>query len=120
MIRLFILVISMCIATSTTVLAQKQSPEERAKKELAWMTKELKLNETQVKKVEAISKTFNTKMKDLRKSGDRSQMRDAFMKMRDDRNKELQKVLTEDQYKKYQTLLKERRKNRKGGKKRRK
>jgi len=72
---------------------------------------QLKLTADQKKKVkvldEAQAKKVKTMMADAQKPGaDRSKMRDTFMAMRKDYEKSLGGILTKDQMKKYDVLLK--------------
>ncbi len=90
---------------------QNRSPEEMAKQQTEWMTKELTLDEGQVEKVSVINLKYS---KDLQKTwqqnqGNREAMRSAMTKLTEEKDKELKKVLTEDQFKLYQKKVAERR-----------
>jgi len=98
---------------------QRMSPEDRAKNEVEWMTKELKLTDKEAKNVEGISlkyaKKQQTEMEKARESGDREAMRSVMTKLNEERNKELKPVLGEKKYKKYLEILEERRQSRSQG-----
>lgn len=119
MIRLLIWTMAICLATSTSLFAQKRSAEDRAKKEAERITKELKLDATQAKKVEKLTISYAKKMKSLRQNGDRAKMREAFTQMRKEKDAEMKKILTKEQFKKYVEWLKKRQDKRGKGKKRR-
>ncbi len=51
----------------------------------------------------------------MQAGGDRDAMRSKMGKMRENSNKEMKKVLSESQYKKYEAYQEERRKQRQGG-----
>jgi hypothetical protein len=88
----------------------RMDPKERVKE----LTERLKLNEKQAKQIEyifikqseQIQKAFETR------SGDREQRREQMMKIREETNKKVEKVLNDKQkteYKKYLKELEERR-----------
>ncbi|WP_340112315.1 DUF4890 domain-containing protein [Maribellus mangrovi] len=92
-------------------------PKERAKRQTEELTKELDLNKDQQKKVLELNEKYSEKMsamfEDMRSGGgDREAMREKMGKLRDEQNKEMKKILTEDQYKKYEKYLEERRSRR--------
>ena len=89
-------------------------PKEMAKRQTEELTKTLDLNKDQQKKVLDLNLKQAEQMQamrdDMRNSGgDREAMRDKMMKLREEQNKEMKKVLTESQYKKYEKYLEERR-----------
>jgi len=110
------------LTITLTMEAQRQqrrnmgTPEEMAKKQTERMKEGLSLNEDQVTKVSAINLKYNKKFKEMRKnaSGDRTAMREAMMTVRKERNAEMKKVLTEEQYEKMLAKEKEMMKQRKG------
>ncbi len=87
------------------------NPEEQAKKNTEAMKERLKLTDDQYKKVEKINLEAANKMKYTYDNamGDREAMRSAMMKVNDETNKELKAVLTEEQWKEYELMQKERR-----------
>ncbi len=114
----------MVVVLGTTIsMAQNRGrdfdPEESAKKQTAELKELLDLNKDQEKKVYDLNLKAANKMADLRKemqnSGSREGMREKFGKMREEQNKEMKKILTDDQYKKYEKYLEERRARRRQG-----
>ena len=92
-------------------------PKEMAKRQTEELTKVLDLNKDQQKKVLELNTEAGEKMSAMRNDmmsggGDREAMREKMMKIREDQNKEMKKILTEDQYKKYEKYLEERRSQR--------
>lgn len=75
-----------------------------------WMVKELKLDDTQAKKVKEVNANMIEKMKKLREDtgGDRETMRSQMQKIRKEQNAELKKILTDEQYKTLQEKMKAR------------
>lgn len=89
-------------------------PEEMAKRQTEELTKTLDLNKDQQKKVLSLNKEMGEKMSAMREDmrdggGDWGAMREKMTKIREEQNKEMKKILTEDQYKKYEKYLEERR-----------
>lgn len=113
----FIMLVAMLFATAS--MAQDRGmgnfdPKEMAKRQTEELTKTLDLNKDQQKKVLDINLKQAEKMQAMRDEmrnggGDREGMRDKMMKLREEQNKEMKKVLTDDQYKKYEKYLEERR-----------
>lgn len=87
-----------------------RGPSARMGKMNAEIYKQLGLTADQKKKVDALDKAHMAKMKALfdsaSKGGDRSAMRDKFMKLRDEHEKGLFGILSDAQEKKYKTLRK--------------
>ena len=84
-------------------------PEQMVKRRTDQMVTDLGLNADQTKKVEAVIKTYSDKrmkmfQENRDKGGDWTQMREKMTAMRDEENKELKPILTEDQMKKYLEL----------------
>lgn len=119
------LVLLTLVAFTVVTVAQNRSqrdfdPKERAKRQTEELTKELDLNKDQQKKVLEMNEKYSEKMsamfEDMRSGGgDREAMREKMGKLRDEQNKEMKKILTEDQYKKYEKYLEERRSRRGSG-----
>lgn len=95
---------------------QRMSAEERAKTQTAELKEKLGLDKAQEKKVYDLNIEAGKKMAAMREGmqggGDRDAMREKMTKMREDQNKEMKKILTEAQYKKYEKYLEERRSQR--------
>lgn len=74
-------------------------PAQRCEKMIA----DLKLDEKQAADFRKVEAEFRDKMKAERKQADwdRRKMREKMMSLRDDRDAEMKKILTEDQYKQY-------------------
>lgn len=91
--------------------------EEDIKENAEKTAKTLELNDDQSKKILAIDMDFYNKMQIERQKmmnmerteENRDAMRSKMTKMRDDRNKQYQEVLTDDQYKKFVEIQDQRR-----------
>ena len=97
---------------------QNSTPEEMAKRQTDQIKEKCGLDKAQEKKVYDLqleSSKKMAKMRDEMQSGDRDAMRDKMAKMREDQNKEMKKILTADQYVKYEKYLEERRAARQQG-----
>jgi periplasmic protein CpxP/Spy len=116
------LVLLALLAFTVVTVAQNRGsgnfdPKEMAKRQTEQLTEELDLNKDQQKKVLELNEKYSEKMsamfQDMRSGGgDREAMREKMGKMREEQNKEMKKLLTEDQYKKYEKYLEERRSSR--------
>ena len=118
--KLGLLLLSVFVFTAVT-MAQRPGmgdfdPKEMAKRQTDELTEVLDLNKEQQKKVLLINTESGEKMAKMREKmsdgGDRTAMREEMTKIRDIQNKALKDVLTEEQYKKYEKYLEERRGNR--------
>jgi Spy/CpxP family protein refolding chaperone len=116
--------ISVCslwvLMLSSTVFAQQpggggMSAEDRARRQTDMMKDELKLNQDQEKKVYAINLKYSDKMKDVRQIADTSARRKSFESLNKQKDEELKKVLTADQFKSYQKLVADMRAKRQQG-----
>ena len=103
-------VIGLCLViliSSVSVFAQDGKrrtkkggdPAQRCEKMIA----DLKLNEKQAVDFRKVEAEFRDKMKAERKQADsdRRKMREKMITMRNERDAEMKKILTEDQYKQY-------------------
>lgn len=93
---------------------QRMNPEDMAKRQTAELKEKLGLDKAQEKKVYDLNLESGKKMAKMRDDmqgggGDRDSMREKFTKMREEQNVEMKKILTADQYKKYEKYLEERR-----------
>lgn len=100
----------------------QMDPGRMAQMQTERMTTDLSLNEKQQKDVKAINEKYAKKMGEIFQSGqgqgDWQAIRTKFEEMNNQKNEELKKVLTADQYKKYEELEKKRmegRRQRMGG-----
>lgn len=82
----------------------RMSPKERAEA----LAKQLSLDDAQTKEVVAIFEKYQKIMTAKREElqGDREGMRAAMLEIREKQNKEILALLTEDQAKKYEEILK--------------
>lgn len=116
--------IILCILFSVSMYAQGPGgpgrgplTEEDIKENVEQTAKSLNLNDEQHKKILAIDMDFYNKMQIERQKmrnmerteENRDAMRSKMMKMRDDRNKEYEEVLSEEQYKKFIEIQEQRR-----------
>lgn len=78
------------------------TPEEMAKRQTERMKKSLDLNDTQAVKVGEINLKFIKKQAETRKNAteDRTAMREAMVKLRNERQTELKTAMSDAQYKK--------------------
>ena len=89
----------------TALYAQgRMTREERVKQ----YKERLKLTDAQTKKLDAILAASELKIQKLRDSGDMENMRDEMMKMRNESNDEIQKILKPDQKKEFLKMMEER------------
>ena len=98
---------------------QMMTPEQRLHRQTQQLVEELKLTKEQELKVTAINKKYQekqsfdrTKMRDASED-ERQKMRDAMMKIQTEKVKEIKTVLTPDQIKQYDEMLKKREEMRK-------
>lgn len=95
--------------TSAINHAQMRSPEERAKQ----LTEQLKLNKEQSKKVEDIFTKQQEKMQNIFQNGGGfgdPATRDKMMKVREETNSEINKLLTDKQKTEYKKIVEEQQK----------
>jgi len=107
------------IVFATVSVAQNRGmgnvdPKEMAQRQTEELKKALNLNKDQEKKVLALNQKSAEQMSALREEmmsggGDREAMREKMTKFREEQTAEMKKILTEDQYKKYEKYLEERR-----------
>jgi Spy/CpxP family protein refolding chaperone len=97
----------------------RPNPEEFRKKQVEMMKKELNLTDVQVAKIDSAFAEMGKKMEASRSQAqgteDRDKMREQMMAMREENDKALQKILTPDQYKKWQEIQEKMRSERRGG-----
>jgi periplasmic protein CpxP/Spy len=99
---------------------QSATPEEMAKRQTEQIKEKCGLDKAQEKKVYDLSLESSKQMAKLRSEmqgggGPSDAMREKMTKMREEQNKEMKKILTADQYVKYEKYLEERRAARQGG-----
>lgn len=96
-------------------MAERPSPEQRAKYEVKWMTKKCELSDEQADKVKVISlKYAEMAEKNFEKmaaggfppsESARTEMRQTMMEMRTNKENELSQVLSADQMEKYKAQV---------------
>ena len=121
--RLAFLLVAVLIGT-TVAMAQNRGgqrqfdPEEMAKRQTEQFKTELELNDTQTEKMEKVLlKSYNemtTLRQEMTGEEDRTKMREKMTEWRANQQKELKKILTDEQFAKYEKLMEERRANRRG------
>jgi len=121
--RLAFLLVAVLIGT-TVAMAQNRGgqrqfdPEEMAKRQTEQFKTELELNDTQAEKMEKVLLNSYNEMTALRQEmtgeEDRTKMREKMTEWRANQQKELKKILTDEQFAKYEKLMEERRANRRG------
>lgn len=111
---LMIVVLGTTMSIAQNRGGQRMAPEERAKQTTAELKKALDLNNDQEKKIYDLNLKANKEMTTAWQdaNGDREAMREKMGKVRDNTNKEMKKILSDDQYKKYEKYLEERRQQR--------
>lgn len=105
---------------TTMIIAQNQGgqrnfdPEAMSKRQTEEIKKACDLDADQETEVLALTLKSANKMVEMRKSagGDRDVMREKMKTIRDEQNKEMKKVLSDDQWKKYEKYMEEQRKQR--------
>ena len=111
---LIVLILGTTISMAQNRGGQNMSPEERAKSQTKELDELLDLNKDQETKVYDLNLKAGKEMAKMREEGggDREAMREKFGKMREEQNKEMKKILSDSQYKKYEKYLEERRSQR--------
>jgi len=110
--RIILFAVIMQFGVTTLNFAQgmgRMTPEERTKQ----LTEQLKLNKDQTKKVEAIMKKSQEQISKIVQSGGGfgdPETRDKMMKLREESNNEIMKILTDKQKTEYKKILDEQRK----------
>ena len=92
-------------------------PKEMAKRQTDQMKESLELTAEQLPKVEALNLKYAEKFKVVRDEAgdDRESMRSAIREMMKEKDVEIKKILTADQWTKFEADRKERMQNRGGG-----
>lgn len=108
--RYFMLVLLFLVSISAVIGQPRMDPKERVKE----LKERLNLNDKQTKQIEDILVKQSEEMRAIFSGGggDREAMRDKMMKLRDESNKKVEKVLNDKQkaeYKKYQEEMQARR-----------
>lgn len=105
--KVLLLVVVLTLGLSTMSYAQmRMSPTERTKQ----LAEQLKLNQEQTKKVEDILTKSQDKISKLIQDGGMRSNREQVMKLRDESNSEIMKVLTEKQKTEFKKIMEEQRK----------
>jgi hypothetical protein len=102
--RLLLLVLLLTVTISVGVAQPRFDPKERTKE----LKERLKLDEKQTKQIEDIFIKQSEQMQGMfGGGGDREQMREQMMKLREETNKKVEKVLNEKQKAEYKKYLEE-------------
>ena len=119
--RLGLLLVVVLLGTTITMAQNRggqrnMDPEDMAKSQTEELKEKLGLDEDQEKKVYDLNLKSANKMVAMREemrggNGDRDAMREKMMDLREEQNKDMKKILTDDQYKKYEKYVEERRNN---------
>lgn len=119
--KLGLLMMIVLLGTTITIAQNRGgrdfNPEDMAKRQTEELKKACDLDETQETKVYDLNLKSAKEMSEMRKDGggDREAMREKMGEMRKTQNAEMKKILSDDQYEKYEKYLEERRKQRGGG-----
>ena len=107
MLKKSLLLVVLMFGLNTMFYAQmRMNPAERTKQ----LTEQLKLNQDQAKKVEDIFTKSQDKISKLMQDGGMRSNREQVMKLRDESNSEIMKVLTEKQKSEFKKIMEEQRK----------
>ena len=117
---LMVVLLGTTIAMAQNRGGQRQfNPEEMAKRQTERYKTELKMNDTQTEKMEQVLlasyKKMSTMREEMREDADRTKMREQMTEWRTEQEKEIKKILTDDQFEKYEKMMEERRSRRGGG-----
>jgi len=103
-----LVLVAFLFCVTTAIFAQpgqgrpQFNPEDMAKRQTEWMTKELSLTDAQVAPVDSINLVYAKKQAELFKpDGDREAMREKMTALNAEKEKAFAAVLTEEQLKKY-------------------
>jgi len=116
-LQITFLAVVLILTGSLNALSQKRqqrSAEDMAKQQTDWMKQELKLSKEQEKEIYRINLETSKRMKETWKKyrGNREMMQSAMKNNRVQRDKELKKALSEEQFKLYKKRIKEMRDSR--------
>lgn len=99
----------------------QMTPEQRLQRQTQQLVEQLKLTKDQEAKVTAINKKYMekqpfdwSKMRDA-SDDERAKMRETMMKVQAEKNKEIKALLTPDQVKLFDEMMKKREENRRNG-----
>lgn len=120
--KIGILLIALVLGTTISIAQNRGGqrnfdPEERAKTQTAELKEVLGLNKDQEKKVYGLNldtnKKFGAMRNEMQASGGGFEgMREKMTKIREEQDKEMKKILSDEQWKKYEKYLEERRSRR--------
>ncbi|MDL2255017.1 MICOS complex subunit MIC60 [Parabacteroides sp. OttesenSCG-928-G06] len=106
-----ILLVCLLMVMGTVGMVAQQDMQARMKERVENYVKELKLEGEKAEKFKEIQNKYmekmRTEMQTMRDAGntDREAMRTKMTKMNEDRDAEIKKILTEEEFKKYQEIL---------------
>ncbi len=116
-LQITFLAVALILTGSINALSQKRhqkSADEMAKQQTEWMKKELKLSKEQEKAIYKINLETSKRVKENwnKYKGNRERMKSEMQKTRRQKDEELKKAMTEEQYRLYKKRIKEMRDNR--------
>lgn len=106
----FLAIIALFLTFNLTANAQRGgksfNPEQMAEKQTTRMTEKLGLDETQTLKVQEINLVYAKKMQEAHESnkGNREAMKEIGTAIREEKNVEMQQVLTVEQFSAYEEM----------------
>lgn len=113
------------VALGTLVACSIATAQDAAKKKgrqgfgagqgVEQLKKDLDLKDDQVSKVKAVLEERQKKMQELRGETDREARREKMRSIMEESNKQMKKILTDEQYKKYEEMRSQRGKQKEGG-----
>jgi len=107
-IKTFGLLLLLCMLVSPVFAQRRFDPEAMAKRQSTYIINNItSLTAPQKDSVQVINSKFAKSIQEAwsNNSGDRQAMRDTMMQLRTKRDKEMQALLTPDQFKQYQDLM---------------
>ncbi len=109
-ILFLLMVLSAMICTGTAQAPQKQANKQpNAKVRAEQMAKDLSLTETQKQQVQALFEEQQTKMKELRESGEANQeaRKEELKKLRSEWDSKLESIIGKENMEKHKAMMKE-------------
>lgn len=101
----------LCLLTSVAMAQSSLTPEERAQMQTEWMKVNLKLNNSQLVRIDAINIEYAQKMEKVKDIDGKSNKLKAAKKISEEKDEKLKQLLNEEQFQLYLDHKKELRKN---------
>jgi periplasmic protein CpxP/Spy len=107
---------NLAVAQDAGTNAAKKGKRPTIEQQMERLDKELKLTDEQKPKVKAVMEEFGKKRQELFSdtSADRSAQREKMRTLTEEQNKKMKEILTADQFKKYEEMMKNMRGKKKG------